>query len=128
MLSTVNTETANAIFQLHDLQTADFTSVFIFMLLDLYNLFPSLPCFVEDRDWLSWIGRPLAKSMTYGTIMDFEPFAKRLETVLQSTHVYGQRESGGFICPVGLATNRMAFREVFSRDFPFKETFERVSA
>ena len=128
MLSKVNTETANAIFHLHDLQTADFTSVFIIMLLDLYNMFPTLPCFVEEREWLSWIGRPLAQAMSYGTIMDCAPFASRLSTLLQSTHAYGERDSGGYICPLGLTTNRMAFREVFSPEFPFNDSIKEGDA
>ena len=48
-LSEINAKTANAIFKLHDLETTDFSSVFILMKLDLQIMFPKLPCFVEER-------------------------------------------------------------------------------
>ena len=126
-LSEINAKTANAIFKLHDLETTDFSSVFILMKLDLQIMFPKLPCFVEERSWLSWIGRPPSPDSSYGTVIECDVITDRLLALSQASDAYGARKDG-CLSPLGFVTARSTWRELFSKQFPMEANIPRGQA
>ena len=101
-LSNINAETANAILKLHDLETANFTSVFILMVLDLKIMFPKLDCFVEENDWFSWVGRPPLETLSYGCLLDCPVFCDRIVQIEKANMAYGGRDTTGNLCLASL--------------------------
>ena len=117
-LSELNAATANAIFKLHDLETTSFTSVFLLMKLDLKIMFPELPCFVEERPFLSWIGRPPSPDESYGAAVDCPVISERLKAIAAACRSFKRSRKEGALCPTAFATAKNTWREFFAPEFP----------
>merc|ERR1711951_809 len=67
-LSKVDTTTAKAIFKVHELESPDFDSVFVLMVLDLRILYPKLSVF-EKEGWLTCMTPIFSEGLKRGASM-----------------------------------------------------------
>ena len=97
-LSKVNTETAAAIFKIHELENPDFDSVFVLMVLDLRILYPKLSVF-ETNSWLSCLTPVFSEGLKRGaSMLQSKVLADRLVKIFKTCEGMGDRDRNRKFC------------------------------
>ena len=118
-LSAIDTQTANAIFKVHDELTENFDSAFLLMVLDLRIMFPKLPVF-EDHQWLHFL-KPVSNALaaTVGpTILQNEYLVERLEAIFGASDAYGRKQGERKFNILGAAGITCTWKETIGGSYP----------
>ena len=118
-LSKIDTQTANAIFKVHDELTENFDSAFLLMVLDLRIMFPKLPVF-EDHEWLHFL-KPVSNAFaeTVGpTVLQNEYLADRLEAIFGASDAYGRQKGERRFNILGAAGITCTWKETIGASYP----------
>ena len=117
-LSKVDTETAAAIFKIHELESPDFDSVFVLMVLDLRILYPKLSVF-EKESWLSLLTPLMSEGLKRGaSMLRCQVIVDRLVKIFRSCEGMGDRDRDQKFCLSAVASLVTLWKEVTGERYP----------
>ena len=127
-LSKVDTETAAAIFKIHELESPDFDSVFVLMVLDLRILYPKLSVF-EKEGWLTCMTPIFSEGLKRGaSMLQCKVIVDRLIRIFESCEGMGDRDRDRKFCLSAAASLGTVWREVTGEGYPMKHEMREGQA